>query len=157
MTDIATLHRQALGATRQRVVGIDRHQWARSTPCAEWNVRELVNHIVVGNWWAADLARGLTIEEVGTKLEGDHVGAVPLAAYDSSAEAAATAFEAAGALDAPCAVSYGPVPGSVYAGHRFIDVLVHGWDLAMATGQDPGLNPVLVDACWKEVAPQAEL
>jgi hypothetical protein len=42
-----------------------------------------------------------------------------------------------GALDAPCAVSYGPVTGSVYAGHRLIDVLIHGWDLATVTEQDP--------------------
>ena len=54
-------------------------------------------------------------------------------------------FRRPGALDAPCAVSYGPVPGSVYAGHRFLDVLVHGWDLAVATGQDYTLDPHLVD------------
>jgi len=34
------------------------------------------------------------------------------------------------ARSTPCAMSYGPVPGSVYADHRFIDVLIHGWDLA---------------------------
>ena len=43
-------------------------------------------------------------------------------------------------------MSYGPVPGAVYAGHRFIDVLIHGWDLATATGQDATLDPELVDA-----------
>ena len=52
-------------------------------------------------------------------------------------------FAAPGALDAPCAVSYGPVPGSVYAGHRFLDVLIHGWDLAKATGQNTNLAPEL--------------
>jgi hypothetical protein len=39
-------------------------------------------------------------------------------------------------MQAPCAVSYGPVPGEVYLGHRFIDVVVHGWDVAKGTGQD---------------------
>jgi uncharacterized protein (TIGR03086 family) len=157
MADIARLHREALGATRQVVAGIRRDQWTEPTPCDGWNVRDLVNHIVVGNWWVAELAKGRTIDEVGSKLDGDQVGAVPLDAYDQSAEAAAAAFDLAGALDAPCAVSYGPVPGSVYAGHRFIDVLVHGWDLGVATGQDPAMDPVLVDACWEEVQPQAEM
>jgi uncharacterized protein (TIGR03086 family) len=64
------------------------------------------------------------------------------------------AFRAPGALDAPCAVSYGPVPGSVYCGHRFIDVLVHGWDVAKSTGQDTSLPPDLVDACWAVLEPQ---
>lgn len=157
MTDIAHLHRQALGATRRVVAGIGPDQWTHPTPCADWNVRELVDHIVVGNWWAAKLASGTTIAEVGSALDGDQLGAAPLDAYDRSAQAAAAAFEAQGALDRPCAVSYGPVPGSVYAGHRFIDVLIHGWDLVVATDQDPRLDPVLVDACWAEVAPQAEM
>ena len=157
MTDIATLHRQALAATRHTVAGISPVDWTQPTPCEGWDVRELVNHLVVGNWWAAALATGRTIDQVGTTLDGDQLGAVPLDAYDRSAEAAAVAFEAPGALDAPCAVSYGPVPGSVYAGHRFIDVAVHGWDLAVATGQDPTLSPALVDACWAVAEPQAAM
>ena len=52
---------------------------------------------------------------------------------------------------------YGPVPGSVYAGHRFVDVLIHGWDLAVATKQDATLDPELVEACWEVVRPQADL
>jgi uncharacterized protein (TIGR03086 family) len=49
------------------------------------------------------------------------------------------------------------VPGEVYCGHRFIDVLVHGWDVAVATGQDPALVPELVTACLAVVEPQAEM
>jgi uncharacterized protein (TIGR03086 family) len=139
------------------VAGIDRGQFGEPTPCADWNVEELLNHVVSGNWWASELARGATIEGVGSRLDGDQLGGDPLDAYDRSAEAAAAAFDAPGALDAPCAVSYGPVPGSVYAGHRFIDILIHGWDLAAATGQDRRLDPALVDACWAEVQPQVEV
>ncbi len=157
MTDIAARHRDALGATRRVVAGVGRDQWSEPTPCAEWNVGQLLNHIIAGNWWAAELGRGATIEQVGSKLDGDQLGDDALGSYDRSAEAAAAAFEAPGALDAPCAVSYGPVPGSVYAGHRFIDVLIHGWDLAAATGQDRTLDPKLVEACWDVVQPQAEL
>ena len=57
-------------------------------------------------------------------------------------------------MDRPCAVSYGPVPGSVYCGHRFLDVLVHGWDIAKSTGQDTTLDPTLVDALWSVLEPQ---
>ena len=78
---------------------------------------------------------GKTIEEVGDRLDGDVLGDAPLDAYDRSAAIAAAVFRAPGAMDAPCAVSYGPVPGSVYCGHRFLDVLVHGWDVAVSTGQ----------------------
>src|SRR5205809_405733 len=40
------------------------------------------------------------------------------------------------------------------AAHRFIDVLVHGWDLAVGSGQDATLDPVLVEACRQVLEPQ---
>jgi uncharacterized protein (TIGR03086 family) len=120
-------------------------------------VRALLNHVVSGNLWVPELIDGKTIDEVGDRLDGDVLGADPLDAYDRSAELAAAAFRDAGAMDRPVAVSYGPVPGSIYCGHRFMDVLVHGWDLAASTGQDTTLDPDLVDACWEVVEPQQEL
>ncbi len=155
--DITKLHRRALEETRRRVAAIGPDDWSRPTPCADWDVAALLNHIVAGNWWAAELARGRTIDEVGDRFDGDLLGDDALGAYDRSAEAAASAFEEPGAMSAPCAVSYGPVPGRVYAGHRFIDVFVHGWDLAAATDQPTELDPELVDACWTEIEPQLEM
>ena len=156
-TDIAAVHRDALAATRQFVAGIGDDQWDLPTPCDGWNVRDLVNHIVAGNLWAAQLGCGRTIADVGSDLDGDVLGSDSVAAYDLSAESAATVFEMPGALDAPCAVSYGPVPGAVYAGHRLIDVLIHGWDVASATGQPTDIDPMLIDACWQVVRPQLSL
>src|SRR4051794_11017562 len=154
---IAADHRAALDATRAVVAGITTDQWALVTPCEEWDVRALLNHVVAGNWWASRLAAGETIEAVGREYDGDVVGPDATDAYDRSAQAAARAFEAPGALDAPCAVSYGPVPGSVYAGHRFIDVLIHGWDLAIATGQPSPVTPELAEACWTVIEPQLDM
>jgi len=155
--DLPELHDRALDVTRGFVAGVAADQWALPTPCADWNVREVVNHIVTGNFWAAELATGKTIDEVGNRLDGDVLGDDPLAAYDASAAVASKAFRAPGAMAAPCAVSYGPVPGEVYAGHRFLDVLIHGWDVATATDQDSVLDPELVEGCWAVVEPQAEL
>src|SRR6476660_1758901 len=150
---IAADHRAALDATRAVVAGIAEDQWALVTPCEEWDVRALLNHVVAGNWWASRLAAGETIEAVGAASDGAVIGPVAIDAYDASATAAARAFEADGALDAPCAVSYGPVAGSVYAGHRFVDVLIHCWDLATATGQPSPVTPELAAACWEVVEP----
>lgn len=155
--DLPVVHDRALAATRVIVAGVGDDQWSRPTPCPDWNVRQLVNHIVSGNWWAAELGAGKTIAEVGERLDGDVLDDDPLAAYDASAAVASAVFSVPGAMEAPCAVSYGPVPGEVYAGHRFLDVLIHGWDVAVATGQDARLDPDLVEAGWAVVEPQAEL
>ena len=60
-------------------------------------MRELVNHIVTGNYWAFELAGGKTIEDVGTALDGDVLGTDPLRAYDDSSLVAAAVFREPGA------------------------------------------------------------
>jgi uncharacterized protein (TIGR03086 family) len=155
--DLPEVHARALDQARIFVAGIGADQWEQPSNCDGWSVRELVNHVVTGNYWAAELGSGLTIEEVGARLDGDVLGTDPLRAYDDSAIVAAAVFRAPGAMDAPCAVSYGPVPGSVYCGHRFMDVLVHGWDVASSTGRDADLDPELVEACFEVVEPQLDM
>jgi uncharacterized protein (TIGR03086 family) len=157
MADIAQLHRRALDETRTVVTGVGRDQWKAATPCEGWDVQDLLSHLVSGNLWAAELGAGATIADVGDRFDGDVLGNDALVAYDASAKLAAAAFEAPGALEAPCAVSYGPVPGSVYAGHRFIDVLIHGWDLAVATDQGTTLDPALVVAAHEILRGEADM
>ena len=157
MVDLADVHTRSLDATRPYVAGVGADQWGSATPCDGWDVRALLNHVTSGNFWVKPLVEGQSIEDVGDRLDGDLLGDDPVAVYDASAAEAGAAFRGAGAMDAPVAVSYGPVPGSVYCGHRFLDVLIHGWDLARATGQDPTLPPDLVEACFEVVDPQRDL
>lgn len=155
--DLPTAHARAVENTQRVIDGISPDQLHRPTPCADWDVAGLLQHVIAGNWWVAPLVEGQTIEEVGDRYDGDLVGDDPSASYRSSGEAAVAAFNAPGAMDAPCAVSYGPVPGSIYCGHRFIDVLVHGWDLAVGTGGDTELPDELVETCIAVVLPQLEM
>jgi uncharacterized protein (TIGR03086 family) len=155
--ELAEAHAAALDVTGAFVARVGGDQWSLTTPCPDWSVRQLVNHIVTGNWWVKELVGGKTIDEVGDRYDGDVLGSDPVATYDESAAAAEAAFLAPGAMDAPCAVSYGPVPGRVYCGHRLVDVLIHGWDVAAATGQDTTLPQDLVDACAAVVAPEHEM
>jgi len=155
--DLPEVHARSLESTRRFVAGVGASQWDAASVCSEWAVRDLVDHIVVGNLRVPELVGGRSIADVGDRLDGDMLGDDPVAAYDASAEVAAAAFRAPGAMDVPVGVSYGPVPGSVYCGHRFIDVLIHGWDVGRSTGQDLTLDPELVEACWEVVEPQIDM
>jgi len=157
MVDLPEVHAHALEHARRSIAGVRDDQWQSRSDCEAWTVRELVNHIVTGNYWAAELGAGLSIEDVGDRLDGDVLGTDPLRAYDDSSMVAAAVFRAPGAMEAPCAVSYGPVPGAVYCGHRFLDVLIHGWDVASSTGQDATLDPDLVEACFEVIEPQIDM
>jgi uncharacterized protein (TIGR03086 family) len=134
-------------ATRRYLDGVRADQWHGPTPCTEWDVKQVANHIVGENLWAAELFKGKTIQEVGKALDGDLAGDDPAAAFRRSTEAASTAVSAPGAMEAICHLSFGDYPGSEYAKQLFMDALIHGWDIARATGQDTRLDPELVEAC----------
>ena len=155
--ELPDYHAQALNDTRSIVAAIDESQWSKPSVLDGMTVRELLHHVVYGNFWVGPLMEGKTIEQVGDELEGDILGKDPLQAYDRSSAVAADAFRGPNAMTDLVAVSYGPVPGEVYAGHRFMDVLVHGWDLGRSTGQTVVLDPELAEACRSIIEPQAKM
>jgi len=141
------LYRRASDSFGARVHAVRSEQWDLPTPCTEWDVRTLVNHVVGENRWAVPLFGGGTIAEVGDRLDGDLLGADPTAAWDESASGAVSVVDEMGAMERTVHLSFGDFPGSEYAMQLFADLLVHGWDLARATGQDETLDPELVTAC----------
>jgi len=141
------LYVRAMEATRAYIDAVQPEQWTDPTPCTEWNVKQIANHLIGENLWAVELLQGKTIPEVGNRLEGDLAGRDPAAAYAASVRSASVASTAAGAMEAMCHLSFGDYSGSDYAAQLFMDTLIHGWDIARATGQDARLDPELVEAC----------
>jgi len=141
------LYARAMQATRRYVDAVRPEQWTASTPCTEWNVKQVANHIIGENLWAVELLAGRTLADVGDRLDGDLAGNDPGGAYASSVQSASQASTAAGAMEVVCHLSFGDYSGADYAAQLFMDTLIHGWDIAAATGQDTRLDPQLVEAC----------
>lgn len=147
MSEVAELYRRGIDSFGARVHAVKDDQWHLPTPCTNWDVRALVDHLVYEMRWAAPLFEGATIEEVGDRFEGDLLGDDPKGAWDDAAEQAAAAGQGAGVMGRLVHLSFGDVPGSEYAMQLHADLLVHGWDLARATGDDERLDPEQVMAC----------
>jgi uncharacterized protein (TIGR03086 family) len=145
--DQAALHRQAVEEFDARVRAVGDDQWELPTPCSDWNVRQLVNHLVYENRWTVPLMEGSTIAQVGDRYEGDLLGDDPKAAWAESSTEAVAAVQADGALERIVDLSSGPTPAGEYVSQLFADHLIHAWDLARAVGADERLDPELVDAC----------
>lgn len=150
---LAELHCEAQDLALSYIEQIGDDQWGASTPCSEWNVRALVNHITAGNLWVAALAAGETADDVGTSLDGDLLGDDPVGSFRASMETACRAFDEPGAMERIFPLSFGDVPGSLYVSQRFVDVLIHAWDVAEATGQAADLDNGLVHRCYDVVEP----
>jgi uncharacterized protein (TIGR03086 family) len=119
-------------------------QWTDPTPCADWNVRQLVNHVARGNLNYRLLLEGGTAADFGRLRDADALGTDPVAAFEASARACAEAFAAPGALDRRLDHPLGRLPGRQALAVRTADTLIHTWDLARATGADEALDPGLV-------------
>ncbi len=157
MTDLLELQERAAGEFGKRVDAVRDDQWSAPTPCNEWNVRALVNHIVYEDRWAPHLVRGETIEQVGTRYDGDQLGDDPRRAWTDARAAALSAFRAPGALDGTVHLSYGDESSAVYLGQLTADHLLHAWDLARGIGADDTLDPELVQWAWDTMKPQEQM
>ena len=146
MTDTDVLYATALDGCGRRVAGVGADDWHRPTPCADWDVRALVGHVVDENRWAPPLLGGRTIADVGDELSGDPLGDDPKGAWEASAAAAGKAVARPGALEVTTHLSFGDVPGAEYVMQLTADLLVHAWDLARATGGDERLDDDVVAA-----------
>jgi uncharacterized protein (TIGR03086 family) len=129
-------------------------QWTWSTPCSEWDVRALVNHVTRGNLNYELLVRGGTSAEFLRLREVDALGPNALEAYRRSVASVTAAFSEQGALDRVLDYPMGAVPGRRALTVRIIDTTIHTWDLARAIGADEVLDPPLVswvDRHWGDV------
>jgi uncharacterized protein (TIGR03086 family) len=125
-----------LGRVEGLAAGVAAEQWANRTPCPEWDVRALVQHVIAGNRLFVAALRG----ESAPPLEADDELVSALA---ESNGALVAAFGAPGVLDRPVQVPFGTVPGAVALHLRITEALVHGWDLARSTDQQPGFDDAI--------------
>lgn len=136
---------------------VNAEQWELPTPCDEWDVRGLVNHVVTADTTTVKLLNGATREATVAMIGVDHVGADPVGAYMQSAAAQAAAFRVPGALDLIVPHPAFDMPGSQLLDFRVGDTLLHTWDLARATGGDEQLDPDVVEFVWLSLAPLADV
>ncbi|SCL22577.1 TIGR03086 family protein [Micromonospora rhizosphaerae] len=145
--DLLESYRRSLAEFTDRVGEVGPGQWSDPTPCPGWDVRMLVNHVVSEDRWSVALLAGRTIEQVGDRYDGDQLGADPARTAREAAAQAELAAAHPGALDAIVHLSIGDTPADEYLHQLVAEHLVHGWDLAVAIGADPRLDPEAVREC----------
>jgi uncharacterized protein (TIGR03086 family) len=124
----------AVVAMLNKVAGnIGKDQFDNPTPCAQWTVRDLFNHMIGGATLFAGALRGEAVSppEPGTDFSGDD----PAGTLEKALATLAAAARAEGALDRTLTLPFGQMPGAAFVRFVALDGTVHSWDLAKATGQ----------------------
>ena len=137
--------------TKKVVAGIKPDQLADPTPCTEWDVRALLNHITGGSLMFAECVESGSIadEEMGRLTTSDLVGDDYVRVFGAAADRAIAAFNADGALDKIVTLPFGTMPASVALQIAVFDVTTHALDLARATGQSTEvISPEVLQAAW---------
>jgi uncharacterized protein (TIGR03086 family) len=146
---------QALAQTNSIVStvigGLSSDDRETSTPCSEWNVHEVLEHMCQGGQMVAGGLQG----QAPPDEMPDFLSNGPAEGW-RNAYAALAAAATPEALAASHQMPFGEVPGEVAVSVITADHLVHAWDVAEATGQSIEVDDELAQWAldtWKVVVP----
>jgi uncharacterized protein (TIGR03086 family) len=149
----------AAAAETARVVG----EAARTTtlntktPCTDWDLRALLNHTIL--WTSYSAERRAHGESVAEELMSKDFTADPGFAQDYQAQVqrAVQAWSDPRAWERDLNVMGSSTPAADIAAMLIMEMVLHGWDIARATGQEYRADDALAQALLETVRAQAEL
>ncbi|MEV0231853.1 TIGR03086 family metal-binding protein [Nonomuraea sp. NPDC050786] len=142
--DLRDLHRCALDLAGRAIAQVAAADLDRPTPCTEWNLGDLLRHMVVENHGFAAAADPPAQRSV---RDGGDLGGDPFGAFHDSAAAVTKAFAAPDFYDRQVEIGeFGVFPGRVAISMHLVDCLVHGWDVATSIDTFYRPDPELVAA-----------
>jgi uncharacterized protein (TIGR03086 family) len=144
---------RALDQTGTVIARIRPDQVGSPTPCTEFDVRALVNHIV----FDVQLFTAGVNEAERPAPGADLVGDDWMGAYDSARTSLLAAWQRKG-TEGTVKSRLGEFPATWSVGQHLADLAVHAWDVAMATHQSTSLDPevarVALDWARENLKPQ---
>jgi len=149
--DATTAMQQTQPIVTALIDGLTLDHREMSTPCDQWTVHELVEHMCQGGQMIAGGLQGQAPPEEAP----DYMADGPAAGWAATSAALRNAATAE-ALAANHEMPFGEVPGEVALSVITADHLVHAWDLAQATGQDLDIDDDLAEwalQTWQVVVP----
>jgi uncharacterized protein (TIGR03086 family) len=142
MSDIADRYRRHADAFERKVVAVRPEQWASQSPCEAWDARGVVGHIVV--------MHGVMLRPLDRELSSaPSVADDPVGAFRAARADIEAVLDDPALADRECDTPNGRMTVEQQIGEVVSDDLVlHGWDLARATGQDDTMDPDDVERLW---------
>jgi uncharacterized protein (TIGR03086 family) len=136
--DLMDLYRKASEWTGEKIAGVKDLEGA--TPCSEWKLRDLLNHVLDTQRYFASAGRGESASPPGPNPP-DTLSDSPADDWAKARSDVISAFSEDGVIEKT-------MPA---LGIAFGDALIHGWDVAKATGQDATMPDGLAEAAYATI------
>src|SRR5437763_9203923 len=135
--DVVTTFERVLDTTNEVVDRVEPAQLGNPTPCTEWDVRAVINHITGGATMFAECVEQGSVPDtrLGELMGGDNLGDDYKARYRAASDRARATFAMPGALDKMVKLPFGEMPAGAALNIAIMDVMTHAVDIAKATGQ----------------------
>jgi uncharacterized protein (TIGR03086 family) len=135
MSDAIKIYETVKQQARARIGAVKDDQMGNSTPCSDWDVAALIEHMVKAQTGLAGTVSGGEVAAEGTSLER----------LDTAAAAMVQAVNTPGGLDKQVKRGDNMVPASQMFSIAIMDLGIHSWDLAKATAQDTAFDADVVE------------
>lgn len=134
---------------------VDSSQLKNQTPCSEWDLEALLNHMIYELMWVPELLHGKTIAEVGDRFEGDMLRGNPAGAWQHAADSALVAVKSAD-LQKRVHLSRGDIPAEEYIYEIACDIFIHSWDVDQSMQCTLIFDETAAQTVYDFLAPRAE-
>jgi uncharacterized protein (TIGR03086 family) len=147
----------AAGAAARTVAHVDASQFNQPTPCGDWDTRTLLNHLIL--WTSYSLEARAHGGSASQELMDRDFAAGPgfAADYQAQLDRALAAWADPATWEQSLDVMGSPTPATDIAGLIIAEMVLHGWDLATATGQRFEVSDQAAAVALKAVEDNAEM
>jgi uncharacterized protein (TIGR03086 family) len=151
MSETSERYQRLAAELTAKVEAVAPDQWSSPTPCEDWTARDLIGHMV-------DTSR-MFLGFVGVELPAaPGAGDDPVAAWTSARDAVQAALDDPDVAERSYEGAFGSSTFEEGVGRWIcIDLVVHGWDLARATGQNERIDPAEARRVYEALAPMDEM
>ena len=145
--DLIDRYAEAAAGFTSRLDAVADDQWSNPTPCTDWDVRQLVDHVITIQRQIPE-GLGVPVADDGADIKGE---------WTAVRAAAVEALRQPGVLERTMPGRGGEVPVQMALMPRLSDLILHSWDLARATGGDHRIDPDTAAVVLEFLEPNDEI